>query len=221
MIKNRQISAIEVQARRRDRVNVYLDGSFGFSLALMVAQDAGLRPGLEMDDGSIAALRDRDGKARAYDSALNFLSFRPRSESEVRLNLKRKGIDPDLIEETIARLHKTGLLDDAAFARFWVENRDNFSPRGERALKAELRQRGVGDEVVEEALSSDERDETAAARLAAAKKARSLHGLEYRTFRDRLSGYLARRGFNYDTIKEVVAEVWGEVGGDDTEEDDD
>src|ERR1051325_7824175 len=87
-----------------------------------------------------------------YVSAINFLSYRPRSEREVAMRLRKKGHAPDLIATVLERLRKRGYVDDLEFARFWVGNRMAFSPRGPRLLRSELRQKGVSQEVVDEVL---------------------------------------------------------------------
>ncbi len=206
------VTAVEVQQKRADRVNVYLDGDFGFAVALSVAQEAGLRRGLRLDQDEVRRLLDQDDQHRAYEAALSFLSYRPRSEAEVRQSLERKRFAPERIAAALARLRGAGLLDDAAFARYWVENRDAFSPRGGRALRAELRQKGVGDQETR-AVLEDGRDEAAGAYAAGERKARQLKGLDRRTFRQRLGAYLARRGFSYDSISEAVDRLYAEVGG--------
>ena len=205
------VTGVEYQQKRPDRVNVYLDGAFGFAVAAAVAQEVGLRRGLRLTPDDVGRLLDRDDSHRAYEAALNYLSYRPRSEAEVRGSLQRKRFAPDRIDEVIRRLQDAGLLDDAAFARFWVENRDTFSPRGARALRAELRQKGVADAAIQGVISG-ERDDSAGAHAAARKKARQLRGLDYQAFRRRLGAYLARRGFDYETIGPVVASLWQEVG---------
>jgi regulatory protein len=212
------ITAIERQRKRPDRVNVYLDGAFGFAVAEEVALLAGLKRGQILAAADVAALLDRETDRRAYETALNFLSYRPRSESEVRRALADKDHPPERIEAVLKRLRDARLVDDAAFARYWVENRDAFSPRGERALRAELRQKGVSDEVVAEVLIdsaevAESREESRAVE-AGRKKARQLRGLERQVFRQRLGGFLARRGFGYDEIREASDALWAEFGPD-------
>jgi regulatory protein len=207
------ITAIERQKKRPDRVNVHLDGAFGFALAEEVAVAAGLRRGQRLDAAEVAALRDRESDRQAYESALNFLSFRPRSAVEVERSLAEKGHDAARVAAVLDRLRGAGLVDDAAFARYWIANRDAFSPRGERALRAELRQKGVADEVVaavlEEQVTGDESSGDAARAVEAGrKKARQLRGLDRSVFRQRLSGFLARRGFGYDEVREAVDALW-------------
>ena len=91
-------------------------------------------------------------------AAARFLEVRPRSVAEVRRRLRSAGYAAALVEGAVERLVELGFLDDAAFARAWVESRDRARPRGERALRVELRQKGVGREETDEALG-ERRDE--------------------------------------------------------------
>jgi regulatory protein len=136
------------------------------------------------------------------------LSYRPRSCEEVRRRLRKKDYTEDTIEEAIERLERAGLLDDRAFARYWIENRFRFNPRGKAFLRQELRQKGVRDRVIEEAL--DGYDEQTAAEEAAAAAVRRLRRLDEPTFRRKLIGYLRRRGFFYGTIRPIVEELVAE-----------
>ncbi len=198
-----------MQTRGKARVNVYLDGKFAFGLARIVA--ARLSIGQELDEAAVARLQGLDDAEMAYERALRFLAPRPRSEAEVRRRLKQQKIVPALIDGVIDRLRAASLLDDQAFANYWVENRAAFRPRSERVLRAELRQKGLPDEAVRAALS--ETDDNAAAYSLALRRARRLAGLQYNDFRRRLGDYLARRGFNFDTIEPVVERVWTEHSG--------
>jgi len=197
------ITALRLQKRNKDRVNVYLDGRFAFGLAAIAA--ANLRVGQTLSDEEIARLQAKDDTERAYEHALNFLSYRPRSEAEVRRNLREKDAEDEVIEAVIERLTRVGLLDDHAFARYWIENRLEFNPRGPRALRQELRQKGVSDAVIAEALAGF--DEEAVARRAARAAVRRLAHLEPTEFRRRLGAYLARRGFSYAVIEPLVEEM--------------
>jgi len=131
------ITALRFQKRNKYRVNVYIDGQFAFGLAAIEA--ARLRVGQTLSDDDVARLRMRDEVERAYERALNFLSYRPRSEAEVRRNLRKKNVEEEVVEEVTGRLTRAGLLNDQEFARYWVENRLQFNPRGARALRHELR----------------------------------------------------------------------------------
>lgn len=143
------------------------------------------------------------------DAALRFLSVRPRSEREVRRRLTEKGQNPARIDRVVARLLELRLLDDREFADYWLENRSLHKPRGARALRAELFQKGVDREVVDQALSG-ERDEADDAYRAAARRAAQLSTLDEAAFRQRLSQFLLRRGFDWDAVTPAVNRLWRE-----------
>ncbi len=198
-----EISAIKVQKRHKDRVNVYLDGEYAFSLKMIVA--ASLKRGDYLSDQQIKELQMQESFQKAHDRALNFLAYRPRSSAEVRRYLKEKGVPPQVSEEVLQRLSAAGLVDDLAFARYWVENRESFKPRGRRLLRQELRQKGVDDELIGEALGNV--DEGKSAYQAALKQAAKYARLEDGLFRQKMHDFLRRRGFAYDVIRETISRL--------------
>jgi len=203
-----KISAIEPQQKNPQRVNVYLDGEFAFGLASILA--AWLKVGQELSEEKIASLKTEDEREVTYLKALHFLSYRPRSSAEVHQNLTKRGISDTLAKETVNRLQSSGLVNDNAFAQAWVENRNTFRPRSKSALRMELRRKGLNDETIQSVLD-EQVDEQALAFEAARKYARRLTGLEWLEFRQKLGGFLARRGFSYTTLAPVVSEVWKET----------
>jgi regulatory protein len=203
-----RITAIEPQQKDPQRVNIYLDGEFAFGLARITT--GWLKVGQELSKEKIAALQVEDANEMAYQKALHFLSYRPRSSAEVRQNLTKRGTPEATVEETVNRLQHSGLINDQEFARAWVENRNTFQPRSKSALRMELRRKGLSDEIVQPVLD-EQVDEEALAFEAARKYARRLAGLEWFEFRQKLSGFLARRGFSYTTLSPVVSEVWKEI----------
>ncbi|MGC9356565.1 MAG: regulatory protein RecX [Anaerolineae bacterium] len=198
-----RITALEPQKRSRNRYNVYLDGEFAFGLAETEA--ARLHVGDWLSDAQIATLKTADTVERAREKALNYLSYRPRSEYELRRYLTERGYPEEAIEETLERLRRVDLVNDAAFAHYWVENRLQFRPRGRRALSHELRQKGVAHAVIEAEL--DDYDEASAAEQCARQQARRLTHLSPEKFRRRLTQRLARRGFSYYLIRNVIADL--------------
>jgi regulatory protein len=152
--------------------------------------------------------------ASALDVALRFLGARPRSEAEVRRRLARAGHGPDAIEPVLAQLRNNGLLDDAAFADYWLAQRRQFRPRGSRLLQAELRQHGVAADLASTAAASTHDSAAEDAYRAALKRARQLASTtDQRTFRTRLAQFLARRGFDWDTITPTVDRLQQELFG--------
>ncbi len=204
------ISALVVQKKNKERVNVYLDGKFAFGLAAIEAVK--LRRGQVLSDQEIDHLKTLDDVEKARQQAANFLEYRPRSEREIRLYLKNKGYSPETIEQAMAWLADVGLVDDRAFARFWLENRSDFRPRGARALRQELGQKGVPPEIIAEVLEEGH-DEDDAAYRAALANARKWRGLDAPAFYQKTIGFLARRGFSYQCAREAAARVWRETTG--------
>jgi len=204
---NRRISAVTLQQKNPQRMNIYLDGGYAFGLSRIVA--AWLEVGQELSEEKVASLLAEDAIEVAYQKALHFLGYRPRSSAEVRQNLTKRGISDDLVEQTVTRLQQAGLVNDQEFASAWVENRNTFQPRSRSALRMELHRKGLNDEVIQPVLD-EQVEEPALARVAARKYARRLAGLEWPEFRRKLGGFLARRGFSYDTLTPVVSEIWKE-----------
>ncbi|MFN8385269.1 MAG: RecX family transcriptional regulator [Anaerolineales bacterium] len=203
----KKITALEAQKRNPNRVNVYLDGEFAFGLARIVA--AWLKVGDTLDEAKFQKMQLDDARERALQQALLFLSYRARSESEIRKNLRKHEMPEEVIEETIARLRQDGLANDNQFARAWVENRATFRPRSRRMMAMELRQKGLDEETASAALQ--EVDDEALAYEAAQKKAARFAKLEWQDYRKKLSEFLARRGFSYAVIAPVVTKIWNET----------
>ncbi|HLD93762.1 MAG TPA: RecX family transcriptional regulator [Anaerolineales bacterium] len=201
------ITAIKQQKRNPQRVNIYLDENFAFPLAKIVA--AWLKVGQRLSVEKVRQLKERDQAEKAFQRALNFLSYRPRSEAEIERNLRKFEVEETVITDVIERLRRGNLLNDADFAHHWVENRAAFRPRGAFALRAELRQKGVPDEVIDQALSH--LDETKLARQAARRKATKLSNLEWPDFRNKLGAHLSRRGFDHEIVFDVCEEAWNEL----------
>lgn len=147
------------------------------------------------------------------DVALRFLAQRPRSEQEVRRRLRRAGVAETAEDAVIAQLRQHALVDDTAFAEYWVEQRQTFRPRGARLLRAELRQHGVAAAQAEAAAETTEGSAAADAYRAAQRRARQLTATtaDERVFKTRLAQFLARRGFDWETISPVVDRLWDEL----------
>lgn len=203
------ITALVAQKRNKERVNVYLDGEFAFGLAMIEALK--LKKGQTLSDEEIARLKALDEVEIVHERALNLLSYRPRSAEEVRRKLRqtKQDFSEIAIEKAVEKLERAGLLDDEAFARYWVENRERFAPRSARALRHELRQKGVSNRIVDTVLT--DLDEEDAAYRAAQAKVRRYAQADEETFRKRLGGYLSRRGFSYGIVRGVLDRLWDEI----------
>ncbi|HXF64729.1 MAG TPA: RecX family transcriptional regulator [Caldilineaceae bacterium] len=203
------ITALEVQKHNKERVNVFLDGNFAFAVSLLAA--ARLRKGQRLTPAQIAELKEEGAIDLAYQRALRYLSLRPRSESELVTYLQGKEVAEEVIAAVMARLRERGYVDDGAFARFWVDNRTRFRPRGARALRYELRQKGVESSAIDEAL--EDQDEEAAAWAAVEPKIERWQALPREEFDQKLMGFLARRGFGYGVCRRIAQRAWERLHG--------
>lgn len=201
------ITTLQLQKRNKERVNVFLDGEYAFAVSLTTA--ATLHKGQQLTAADIDALKQDGEMDLAYQRALRYLGMRPRSSAEIATYLKRKEYDESVVEVVVRRLHERGYLDDEAFARFWVENRNRFRPRGAQALRYELRQKGVERETIDATL--EEQDEDAAAWAAVEGKISRWADLEKMEFEQKLMAFLARRGFRYDVCRRAASQAWQQL----------
>jgi len=153
-------------------------------------------------------LTDSNSLQDCLNAAYHYLSYRPRSEGEIRHWLHRRGFANEVAEKIIAKLREQNLSDDFAFAQFWTGNRLSFRPKSKRLIKKELRDKKVAAEIIEQ-VTKDIDDEAIAYKLGSSRVATLAH-LDYPDFYRRLSSYLAYRGFSYEIIKHTAALVWQE-----------
>jgi regulatory protein len=207
-----RITSLEPQANNPERINLYVDGHFLLGVNAAIVFQMGLQLEQELLPDQLEQLRSEEVEQQAVDRALNYLSFRPRSREEVRRYLRRKGTSPEIIEAALARLDRLDFVNDRDFASFWIETREQFSPRGAHALKNELRMKGVERDVVDE-LVDDEQDEDRALRAGRKKALSLIHipDIDYATFRTRLGSFLQRRGFGYEVSTRTVRVLWKEL----------
>ena len=202
-----QITRLQLQRGRKQRVNVYLDEEYAFSLQLDLA--ASLQRGQRLSATEVIALKAEDAYRAALDRALVFLEHRPRSRREVRDTLIDAGCDPAPVDRVLERLEALALVDDARFAEWWVSNRLQHRPRGERALRHELRQRGIDEAVAQAAVMG--LDEPALARQLALEQVERYRGHDRQRFDRRLGSWLQRRGFGWEAVREALDLAWRQL----------
>ena len=146
-----------------------------------------------------------------YSRSLDMLARAPRSARDLRRRLLLKGESESDVDAAVERLVAAGLLDDAAYARAFVRSKISSQGFSRRRLQQELAKRGVAREISEaaiaEVLHDDDVDEGANIERVARKKLRTLRGLDEETQRRRLYAYLARRGYDVDGVRAVVANL--------------
>lgn len=199
-----QITKIKTQKNRK-RVNVFLDGKFAFGLDIDNLLKTGLRIGQKLTEKQIEELIFKNEFQKLFDKTLRLISFRPRSEKEIRSYLKRKKTRPKIVDELVKKLKKLKQIDDREFAQWWIEQRSTFRPRGRFGLMMELRQKGVDKEIIEKTIG--QLNELPLATKIAQKKLRTYKNLPREEFYQKMSAYLARRGFSWETIKKVVKKI--------------
>lgn len=197
------ITSIKPQ-RNKKRVNIYLDGKFGFGIDLDNFVILGLKVEGELSDKEVEEIVKKSEFQRTLDKLLRFATLRPRSEKEIKDWLKRRKIHESLHQELFNRLNRLDLIDDAKFAVWWVEQRSSFKPRGKRALEMELRMKGIKKEVIDQVLSNIKVDEEKVARELLNKKSYKWKNLPKREARAKMSAFLARKGFNWEAIEKVL-----------------
>lgn len=197
-----EITKIKSQ-KNKHRANIYLDNKFAFGLDADNFLKAGLRVGQKLTEKQVEGLIFKNEFQKFLDRTLRLISFRPRSEKEIRIYLQRKKAPPKLIEKIVTRLKKIKQIDDQKFTYWWVDQRLTFRPRGKFGLIMELKQKGIEKEIVEKVVN-EKVNELPLAKKLAQKKLKTYQNLPKREFRQKMSAFLARRGFSWETIREVI-----------------
>ena len=151
-----------------------------------------------------------DSFEKFYNKALEFLSYRTRSEKEVREKLKLKQAEPQVIEKVISKLKEKRFINDEEFARQWIENRERFKPRSLRLIRLELRQKGIEGEILERVvrdLEFNSESELEQAKRLVEKRIDKVRGLPKQEIYQKLGRFLASKGFNWDTIKKSIDDI--------------
>ena len=204
------ITALRLNARKK-QVNVFVDGLFAFAVSDELAITNRLVVGRDLSLDQIEELKEANLFQKCIDAAVRYLSYRPRSEREVRQRLRRRGFEAPVVDEVVLKLKERWLIDDAAFCEFWRNNRLSFNPRSAKLVKLELRKKGVSAETANRAVEN--MDDENSVYQAGLKKARRLSATDYDSFRGSLYGYLRRRGFDYGSVKRAVERLWQEKKG--------
>lgn len=193
-----KITAITVQVKRPGRYSVYVDGKFAFGLGANQLLNLGLANDQDVTEAELEQLKQESEVGKIYDKTLNLLSFRLRSEHELRDYLKRKQQSPAIIEIILNRLSKLGYVDDKQFASRWVANRRLLKPISSLKLRSELKQKRIANDIIDEVLRDDTTDEQEVLKQLIERK------LKRYPDQQKLMAYLARQGFRYDDIKQAL-----------------
>lgn len=195
------------QQKNKNRVNVYLDDKFGFGIDLDNFVILHLKLNQELTDEEVAEIVKKAEYQKTLDKLLRFAIIRPRSEKEIADYFKRKLVHESMHEKLLEKLKYLELLDDAKFAKWWVEQRLAFRPKSQRIMNYELRMKGIKPDIIQKILDEIPIDEEKMAKDLLAKKMYKWKNLEPREARQKMSQYLAGKGFSWDTIEKTVNEV--------------
>jgi len=200
------ITSIKPQ-RNNKRLNIYLDGKFGFGIDMENFVKLGLKVEQELDESKVEEIIKKAEFQKTLDKLLRFATLRPRSEKEIQGWLTRKKIHESMHKELFNRLNRLELIDDKQFALWWISQRLEFKPKGKKILNYELRIKGVDRNIIQEVLETVEIDEEKIATQFLAKKEYRFKGLPKREARLKMSQFLARKGLSWEVIEKVVAKV--------------
>lgn len=202
------ITAID-RIKGKRRALIALAAGEPLTLRLDTILEHRLDVGVEVSNNLRAELEAEDQRRTAIEAALRLIAIGPRSERDLRARLLRRGLAGPAIDAAIDRMRDLGYLNDAAFARHWVETRQSMTPRSRRYLTLELGQKGVSRDI---AVAATERvSDVDAAYAAAQRRLRQLHDLDFQTFQRRLGSFLANRGFGYGTARATIERCWREL----------
>ena len=215
-----KITDIAPQKKDHKRVSIFVDHEFAFGISLEIRFEKKLSIGQNLTEKQIGDLIELDQVERLFNRSLRFLSFRPRSEKEIRDYLLWKGKLKEInkseaekiqyeksIDKAIIKLEKLDQINDKGFALWWVDQRKKFKQSGNRLIKLELMQKGISKDVIEDVFQEENlgfQSEYEIAEKAADKKLNTYKKLEIKEYRVKMGQYLARRGFDWEITKKVV-----------------
>lgn len=214
-----KITSVEPQKKNTRRFNIYLDGQFAFGADEDLVVEQRLVVGKQLDNSELEVILFETEVGKLMERMYRLFSIRQRSEKEIRdylrnLSFKRGVKDRDeiselVIERLIEKLKQKGMIDDAQFARDWVNARRKSKHKGKIALKAELFHKGVDREIIEAVISHQSSDisEEQIAEQALERKVKTWKDLEPLEFKKKAYDFLLRRGFEYSVVYEVVAKL--------------
>lgn len=198
-----KITKITQQQKKLNRYSVFVDEKYAFSLSETKLLESQLNSGKELTKEQIDGYKKLSAEDKLYGRALNYVALRPRSVWEVQFYLQRKDSPAPLTEQITNKLLELGLLDDKKFAQMFVHDRALLRPTSRRKMMMELRKKRIPEEVINITFETEPADELTALRDVVAKKG-SLS--KYQKDPLKFMQYLARQGFNYSDIKQVLSE---------------
>ncbi|QED46947.1 recombination regulator RecX [Cytobacillus dafuensis] len=201
------ITKISVQQKKNDRYNIFLDEKYAFSVDEDVLIKHQLKKGMEVDEFSLSEIAYQDDIRKAYNTSIQYLSRRMRSEKEVRQYLKEKEVDEIIVQEVVHKLYEYRFLDDKEFAIAYVRTLMNTTDKGSGLIRGELREKGISEQLINAALRElpYEKEFEAAMKLSY-KFVQKNKTDSSRIMKQKLEQMLMRKGYSHELIQAVVAE---------------
>jgi regulatory protein len=201
-----QITKIEVQKKRKDRYNIYIDDVFRFGVDENTLIKLDLRKGIELTEAEIEKIENEEVNAKAFNAAANFLKTRERSKKEIRDKLKTKEFTDSQIEKVLEKLERLNITNDKRFAEMFVRDRMKLKPKGKRVLSQELTQKGIDRYIIEDVLNEmlDGDNEIDLAKRVLEKAEKKYSNLEEREKKDKIIKYLLGKGFSYNIVEKIL-----------------
>ena len=202
------IPKIELQKRNKDRVNIYLDNEYAFSISMELVYKESLKPKMEIDVERLKDIADKEGYLKCKNTALRIIERSFKTEKEIRDKLKEKEYTDNQIEKTIEFLREYNFINDESYVKAYIN--DKLASRGRQKIKYDLIKKGVDRNLIDEKLSCiDSDDEKNTAFNLAQKKYNNIKKSESDTYKlsGKLYRFLMSKGYNYELVKDVVKEV--------------
>lgn len=202
------ITKIEIQKRNKERVNLFLDGEYAFSLSIELVYKEGINRNDEIDSERLKILAEHESQIRCKNSALRIIEKSCKTEKEVRDKLILKGYEDNCINKSIEFLKEYNFIDDIKYTKAFIHNKLNSE--GSQKIKYKLIQKGISKEIIDQELSdlNKENEKNTALNLAK-KKFDMIKKKENDDFKisGKLYRYLISKGYQYDVTSEVVKEI--------------
>ncbi|MEL7650174.1 MAG: RecX family transcriptional regulator [Sedimentibacter sp.] len=204
----KKITKIEYQKNNKDRLNVYLDDSYAFSVDMDVMIKYSLAKNKVLEDDFISQVLKAEEEVKAYSYAVGLLSRFPKSEKQLRDKMTEKGYDDDFIDSAISRLKEHRYLDDERYTDMVINSRLNTSKEGKLKIRESLYSKGIDREIINEKLGNiSAEDELERACALGGKKLSSINEDDTRKKMVKLSNYLVNKGFEYGTVRKAVSRL--------------
>jgi len=199
-----------VKSLRGGKYKITFEDGEDLLLSKEVIVDHGLRRNDDLSEEMISAIRQEQRYHDAYLAAMRLLNYRMRTQKELGQRLAEKKFDGETVSRVIQKLLSLGLISDSRFAEAYVASKIASKPVGKRELERKLREKGLSKAAASEAIAEvgNEESQLELALLAAERKMHSLKRFEERKKKEKLVAFLARRGFEWSTIKAVVTKIF-------------